>query len=68
MQAVNTKFSRRGVVLLKNYDESVKLRLTNWLIKQRELGTSCPIITGHTINEVNQLKGTKISERGGSYS
>ena len=55
--------SGRGETLLGQCDDRLKLRLTNWLVKQRQLGDSCPVITGDTINEAKQWKGTKISDR-----
>ena len=48
---------------ISNCLEREKLLLTNWLVKQRQLGNPSPVITKEMILEVEQLNGTKISER-----
>lgn len=44
--------SSTAAAVLKNWDEHKKLKLTSWLIEQRDLGVECPEITSRSLEEV----------------
>ena len=44
----------RAVEILQSRDESLKSRLTSWLIEQRRLGVDCPKISTTNVDEIKQ--------------
>lgn len=40
-----------------------KVRLTNWLVEQRRLGTTCPEITTNAVEEAKQWRDIGLSDR-----
>ena len=53
----------RAVVILKSRDESLKSRLTSWLIEQRRLGVDCPKISPPNLDEIEQRRSLSIHQR-----
>lgn len=49
--------------LLPELDNTIKIRLTSWLVKQRLLGVKCPRVDGKTINDENYGRALRITER-----
>ena len=45
----------RAVVILQSRDESLKFRLTSWLIEQRRLGVDCPKISPTNLDEKERI-------------
>ena len=48
---------------MKSFNEDVKVRLTSWLIEQRQLGVEYPAITTKVIEDAEQRKALSVSER-----
>ena len=48
---------------LNNFDTSVKVRLTTWLVDQRRLGNTVPEITTKTVKNAKYWKDLDVSER-----
>ena len=48
---------------LKNFNSSVKVRLTTWLVDQRRLGNTIPEVTTKTIRNAKIWKNLDVSER-----
>ena len=51
---------------LKERDKHLKVRLTTWLVEQRELGNSSPEITSLTIDDAKQWKDSPVFDRADS--
>ena len=49
--------------LLEDADEQLRLRLTRWLVKQRELGNDCPSVLPTTLDEVKNSPGSAVVDR-----
>ena len=49
--------------VLSHSEGHVKVRLTTWLVEQRQLGTPCPEINSWTIRDVERVKDTNVSHR-----
>ena len=53
----------RAVVILQSRDESLKSRLTSWLIEQRRLGVDCPKISSTNVDGIKQRRSLSIHQR-----
>ena len=53
----------RAVVMLQSRDESLKSRLTSWLIEQRRLGVDCPKISSIDVDEIEQRRSLSVHRR-----
>ena len=53
----------RAVVILQSRDESLKSRLTSWLIEQRRLGVDCPKISTTNVDEIEQRRSLSVHQR-----
>ena len=49
--------------MLATLDKSGRVRLTNWLVEQRSLGSASPRILAHTIGNVQALREPDVSHR-----
>ena len=53
----------RAIAILQNRDESLKARLTSWLIEQRRLGTDCPRIPAIAVDAIKQRRSLSVHQR-----
>ena len=53
----------RAVEILQSRDESLKSRLTSWLIEQHRLGVDCPKISPASVDEIEQRRSLSIHQR-----
>ena len=53
----------RAIAILQSRDESLKARLTSWLIEQRRLGADCPRISSTNVDEIEQQRSLSIHQR-----
>ena len=53
----------RAVGILQSRDESLKSRLTSWLIEQRRLGVDCPKISTTNVDEIEQRRSLSVHQR-----
>lgn len=44
-------------------DELEKARLTSWLVKQRQLGEECPVVTANVVEDAIRRPGLSVHER-----
>ena len=49
--------------VLESCDSHLKVRLTAWLVEQRQLGNLCPEITGRTISDAKQWRDADVYDR-----
>ena len=49
--------------MLKSWNESKKVLLTNWLVEQRRLGSSCPEVSSATLNEATKRRPLSVHDR-----
>lgn len=50
-------------VVLTNWDEADKIKLTTWLVEQRRLGVSCPKILITTLDEAKIRRPLSVHDR-----
>jgi len=55
--------SRTAQATLKHRDESLRARLTTWLIDQRRLGVECPEVMSNILDDVEQRRSLSVQER-----
>ena len=53
----------KAVEMLQSRDESLKSRLTSWLIEQRRLGVDCPKISSIDVDEIEQRQSLSVYQR-----
>lgn len=55
--------SRTAIPVLNECDDRIKARLTSWLVEQRRLGNTRPVISTNAINEAKLRRHIPISKR-----
>ncbi len=55
--------SRTADTVLQSCDDSVKVRLTNWLVEQRRIGNSCPEISSKVIDDAKRRRNSYVFDR-----
>ena len=57
------RITREAEVNLGTNDELEKAHLTSWLVKQRQLGEECPVVTAKVVEYAIRLPGLSVRER-----
>ena len=57
------RIARRAQIILRSEDDSIKARLTSWVIEQHQSGEDDPKITEHTLNDVEQRPALPLEKR-----
>ena len=57
------RIARRAQIILRSEDDSIKARLTSWVIEQHQSGEDDPKITEHTLNDVKQRPPLPLKKR-----
>ena len=55
--------SGSAVPIVQNCGDPAKVRLTSWLVEQRQLGNPCPEVTTNSISDVIRRRDLSIEER-----